>query len=343
MKFLRTLLIVVVIALIGGIIYVISQPDGYEVSRSRMMPVPVDMAFNTVNDLKTYEVWGPWHEEDTTIVVTYGKKTVGVGAMDTWTSAEGPGKMWTTEVEPNKEIKQKLQFDDFEPGELIWKFDSQEDSTKVTWIMKSDKAPFVFKLVSVYSGGWEKMFGPMQERGLEKLDSLLTQQYEENMSYSVSEPKLVNLKGVQFVGYKIKSKLDQESMSSAFAEYMPKASKVVMSKGLTYEDITPGAVYYKWDEENNESELLIGVMLNSYQDLSTFDLDTYTSNASQAVMISKYGNYGNGDMEAHTAIGEYISKNQLNPEYPVFELYINDPAEVKPKDVQTDIYYPLSE
>jgi ribosome-associated toxin RatA of RatAB toxin-antitoxin module/effector-binding domain-containing protein len=341
MKFIKTLLIVIVIALIGGIVYVIAQPDAYKVSRTKMLHVPVDMAFNTVNDLKTYEDWGPWHQEDSTIVVTYTKKTNGEGAMNTWISAEGPGKMWTTDVTPNKEIKQKIQYEDYEPGELIWKFDSMDDSTKVTWIIKSDKTPFVFKMLSVFSGGWENMFGPMQERGLDKLDSLLTRQYYENMSYSISEPKRVNLDGVQFVGYKINSNLDQQAMSDAFSEYMQKASREVMKKGLSYDDFTPGAVFYKWDLENNESEFLIGVKLKRSQDLDSFDIDNYSTDAIQAIMISKYGNYGNGDMEAHIAIDKYLRDNELKPEYPVFELYVNDPAEVKPKDIQTDIYYPL--
>jgi effector-binding domain-containing protein len=44
-------------------------------------------------------------------------------------------------------------------------------------------------------------------------------------------------------------------------------------------------------------------------------------------------------MEAHTMIGTYLSKNNLMPAGPVWELYPNDPTTVKPENVQTDIYY----
>lgn len=341
MKFLKTLLIVVVIALIGAIVYVIAQPSEYNVSRSKVIDVPVSMAYNTISDLRTYEEWGPWHEEDSTIVVTYGAKTVGVGAEDSWTSAEGQGKMWITEVTPNKEIQQEMQFDDFEPSGMSWNFEEVEGGTKVTWTMKDDNAPFLFKMASVYSGGWEDMFGPMQEKGLENLDKLLTKQYEEDTAYSFSEPKVVDLKGGTFAGYKVTSTTDNEAMSAAFQEYMPKAAAKVMESGYTYSDFTPGAVMYKWDEDNNEAEMLTGVHLQNAEKLAESDLDTFKIEADKAIMLSKFGDYGNGDYEAYTIIDEYLTSNELTPLFPVFELYVNDPQNVKKKDIQTDIYYPL--
>jgi len=62
----------------------------------------------------------------------------------------------------------------------------------------------------------------------------------------------------------------------------------------------------------------------------------------KSVKISKYGNYGVGDYEAHTAIGKYMQDNTLEMNgTSILELYVNDPMEVKQKDIQTDIYYPI--
>jgi uncharacterized protein YndB with AHSA1/START domain len=341
MKFLKTLLIVVVIAIIGGLFYVIAQPSEYNVSRSKVIDVPVDLAFNAVNDLKTYEEWGPWHDEDSTIVVTYGSKTVGVGAEDSWTSAEGPGKMWITDVTPNQEIKQEMQFDDFDPNAMNWNFESVEGGTKVTWTMKDDNAPFLFKMASVYSGGWEEMFGPMQEKGLDNLDEMLTQQYIEETAYSIGEPNIVNLEGGTFAGYKIVSEIDNDVMTAAFQEYMPKAATKVMESGYTYSDFTPGAVMFNWDEDKNEAEMLIGVLLQNTDMLAESDLDTFVIEANKAVKLSKFGDYGIGDYEAHTEMDNYLKSNELTPLFPIFELYVNDPENVKKKDIQTDIYYPI--
>ena len=63
--------------------------------------------------------------------------------------------------------------------------------------------------------------------------------------------------------------------------------------------------------------------------------------ASKVVTLSKCGGYGDGDYEAHTAINTYLSKNNLEINLPIYELYVNDPSKVKPLEVQTDIYYPV--
>lgn len=341
MKFLKTLLIVILFALVGGIVYVINLPDEFKVTRSIIVHVPAELAFEAVNDLKTYEDWGPCHEEDSTIVVNYGKETSGIHATHTWTSADSNGKIWMTEVRPNEIIRQKIQLENYEPGEMIWNFESLEDSTKLLWTIKSDKAPFVFKLAAVYSGGWENMLAPSQEKGLDNLSEMLSKQYEENRSFSISDPKIVSLDSVQFMGIKVKTKIDNESMSDAFSQYIPIVTRQVMQHGLNTNDFTPGAVFYKWDEAKNESTMLIGVKLKENITLKDLAMDTYSTLASKAVMVTKFGNYGNGDREAHAAIGEFINHNQFTPEYPIFELYSNDPGNVKPKDIQTDIYYPL--
>lgn len=343
MKFIKTLLIVILIAVVGALVYVIMQPDTYSVKRSKVIDVPVAMAFNTVNDLKTYEEWGPWHEEDSTIVVSYGKKTVGVGARDSWTSAEGPGKMWITETVPDQKIIQKLQFDEYEPGELVWEFQKLQDSTKVTWVMRSDKAPFLFKMYAVYSGGWEKMLAPMQEKGLENLKTFLLKQKEEAKTFSFTTPKIVNPKKGTFVGFRTTSATNNEDMSEAFNTYMPMVAKQVMLSDYDHEEFTPGAVYYSWDEDNNEAELLIGLFLTSLDRLEKGDMQLFEVQSEKAVMTSKFGNYGNGDKEAHNALRKYIDSLDLELIYPVYEFYVNDPAEVKPKDIQTDIFYPVLE
>jgi len=341
MKFIKTLLIVLVIVVIGGIVYVIAQPDNYKVSRSKVMEVPVEMIFNTVNDLKTYEKWGPWHEEDSTLVVSYAKTTKGVGARNSWTSADGTGEMWIREVKPNEFIHQKIQFGDYHPGDMVWNFENMQDSTKVIWSMKSEKAPFVFKMMSVFSGGWEEMFAPMQEKGLENLEKLLLKQKEENMSFSFTDPQVVDTDGGSFVGYRTTSAINMEEMSKAFYKYMPMVSKKVRASGYSYDDFIPGSVYYSWDEEKNETDFLVGVLLKSTDKLEQGDMEVFEIKTQQAVMSSKYGDYGNGDKEAHRAIGKYINSQDLQLKYPIYELYVNDPANLKPTEIQTDIYYPV--
>ncbi|MEM6380792.1 MAG: SRPBCC family protein, partial [Bacteroidota bacterium] len=173
MKIFKRVVLFIVVVLVAAVAYIMFQPAEYNVSRSKVIKAPVGMVYNAVNDLRSWEQWGPWHDDDTTIVVTYGDKTVGLGASSEWLSKDGPGNMKVVAVEPNKSIALKLQFEDYEPGDLKWTFEEVEEGTKITWIMEEDNAPFVFKMVAAFMGGWDAMLGPMQEQGLDNLNAVM--------------------------------------------------------------------------------------------------------------------------------------------------------------------------
>lgn len=337
MKFLKYLLIIVALLLIGGYFYISSQSDDYDVSRSKLINAPISKVFNTVNDIKTWEKWGPWHDQDPTIKVTYGEKTIGLGASSSWTGKDSPGKMETIKIIPNKTIVQKMQFGDLEPSEIIWNFEEAEGGTKVTWQMKEDKAPFAFKMGAAFMGGWDKMLGTMQEDGLTNMNKVIMETPD---NFKLSEVSSIDLSSQKFIGYHVKMKINHEEMTKAFLDNMPKAGMYADKSGLKHGDYLPGAVYTKYDEATQETEFYIGLILNKNlkpaEGMTALNLPS-----GKGVKISKFGNYGDGDFEAHTAIATYLSANKMEQFYPIWETYPNDPTMVKPADIQTDIYYPV--
>ncbi len=111
-----------------------------------------------------------------------------------------------------------------------------------------------------------------------------------------------------------------------------------MKNGLKYGEFTPAAAYTKYDEETQETEFYIGLLL--HKDLKAGDgMTALNLPAGKGVMVSKFGNYGNGDEAAHIKIAKYLEANKLEQRWPMWELYVNDPTMVKPQDIQTDIYY----
>jgi len=342
MKVLKYFLLIVVILIVGAAVYVFLQPSDYNISRSKVIDVPNSMAYSAVQDLKSYEVWGPWHDEDSTIVVSYAKQTQGLGAESSWTSMEGPGKMWITEVSPNENVSLQLQFDDFEPNDMLWNIKDKNGKSEVTWIMKDEDAPFMFKMASAFSGGWDNMFGPMQEQGLQNLEDMLINQKSSGKVFSFTSPEITTLKGGTFIGTRQKVKIEDEAMSSIFMNTLPKVSTELMSKGFSYEDFIPGAIYFTWDEDNSETDFIAGLyIINGIEKLGETDFVTHQFNDVDAVKSSKFGNYGTGDYELHTAINNMMSQQNLEMTLPIMELYVNDPAKVKPSEIQTDVYYPI--
>ncbi len=346
MKALKYILLLLLILIIGFAIYVAVQPNEYDVKRTQLVKAPVEMVFNNVNDFKNWESWGPWMEEDPTIEVSYPEKTSGEGASYSWTSKDGPGNMKTVGVVPNKSISQKLQFSDYEPTDTQWQFVETPEGTEVTWQMKADKVPFMFKMFGALSGGMDNMLGPMLERGLVKMDSLMqieAKAYEEKMAnaFRLGSIEELNLPSQKFIGYKQETttKAAMEQMTDLFQKYMPMAGAHAM-KTLQYGDFTPAAYYTKWDEEKDEAEFYIGLLLK--KDLAPGEgMTAINLPSGKIIKMSKYGPYGTGDYQAHTKLNEYIAGKGYNNNQKSWELYVNDPTQVKPEDIQTDIYYPV--
>jgi effector-binding domain-containing protein/ribosome-associated toxin RatA of RatAB toxin-antitoxin module len=320
---------------------VATRPNDYDVARSKIIKAPVEVVFNNINDFKNWEAWGPWMEEDPSIEISYNEQTSGIGANYSWTSKDGPGKMKTKSLTQNKMIEQEMQFGDYEPTTVSWEFEEVTEGTKVTWRMQNDKTPFIFKLFAVLSGGMDKMLGEMEEKGLDNLDKVIAEHMKNNPqpTYRIGEVMQAEVEAKQFAGYyqKTSTEASPEEMHQLFQTHMPNAGKYGIANKLDY---TPGTLYTKWDEETKEAEFYIGLLVHSTDKLPASEgLTIMDTPAGKVVKVSKFGPYGIGDMEAHMKIAAFMEQHKLVPAGPVWEQFENDPEEVKPEDIQTDIYY----
>ncbi|MEO0572405.1 MAG: SRPBCC family protein [Bacteroidota bacterium] len=344
MKILKYVLLFLLVVIIGLAIYAAVQPSSYEITRSRVIEAPTALVYNNVNDYKNWEAWGPWLEEDPNMTFEYGNLTKGEGASYSWNGKDGPGSQKMVSAIPYESITTELSFEGMGSSTGYWKFSPSGDGTEVTWGMKADEVPYIFKFFGAISGGYDAMMGPMFERGLERLDSVLVLEAEAHeklaSTWSMGEISKVAVNAKNFIGYAHNTKIDQDVMSKIFQESMPKVGEYAMNQGLQYGDFTPGAIYTKWDEETGEADFMVGVFSDNPITPSE-DMQSMSLPKGEVVMVSKFGNYGVGDMEAHGAIAEFMEKNTITMTGMVYELYMNDPMEVTPDKIQTDIHYPV--
>jgi len=156
MKFLKLLLFLVLIVLIGGVLYFSVKESEYDISDTTEIAAPTSVVYNTINDYKTWQHWGPWKKEDTTMVFTYAENTIGKDGSYSWTADVSPdGKMTTTAVEENKSINQDLTL--ITPGgerypKVYWNFEpTSTGGTKVTWGMSGEHT-LMDKIYFTFSG-----------------------------------------------------------------------------------------------------------------------------------------------------------------------------------------------
>jgi predicted transcriptional regulator YdeE len=132
------LLIVACIA-IGYLIYALSLPAGYTVTRSIVIAKPKDTVFAYLRDLNNWTAWSPWalHEPDVKIAIT---NPTAVGGTYAWDGKKiGAGSMEYLSMEGNDRIEILLSF--LRPfksqADVTWVLESESNGTMLTWDMKT--------------------------------------------------------------------------------------------------------------------------------------------------------------------------------------------------------------
>ncbi len=342
MKLLKYFLLFLLITIIGIAIFISTKPNTYNIKDTHLLKASPEAVFNTVNNLKTWENWGPWNKEDTTMVYTYTDKTVGKGASYSWKGMMN-GAIKTTAIVPNKEIKQNLTL--YTPAgernpEVYWTFNKVDGGTETTWGMKG-KHTFMDKLYYTFGSpiSFEDSMHQMNNAGFNGLETFLKENTT-TKNFKLGAVSIKELAKQQFIGFFHKTKISNGDFQKAFINSMPKAGMYAAKNGLKQEDYTLAAIYKKWDIDKDVAEFYVGLFLNKKLKPSN-EMKSIEIPAGKATTISKFGYYGNGDLEAHNAMATYIKAHNLkrNDADFVWELYVNDPTKVKPIEVQTDIYY----
>ena len=168
---LKTIALVIVVAIAGVLIFAATKPDTFAVQRSTSIKAPPDRIFPLINDFKRWDAWSPWEKKDPAMKRSYGPATSGKGAHYAWEGNNdvGQGSMDITESVPPSKVALKLDFVKPFEGHNVVEFTlvPRGGSTDVTWSM-SGPAPFMSKVMQVFVN-MDRMIGKDFEAGLASL------------------------------------------------------------------------------------------------------------------------------------------------------------------------------
>jgi uncharacterized protein YndB with AHSA1/START domain len=174
MRFLKRLLIGLVLVAAAFATAVAFQPADYRLTRQTVIAAPAEAIFPHVNNLHQWEDWSPWAKSDPNARVSFEGPPAGVGAMFHWAGNDkvGAGAMMITESKPNERIAIRMDF--MKPFEGTsnsdFIFSQVGGETNVIWTM-SGTNDFIGKALCLFMP-MEKMLGPDFERGLAQLKAL---------------------------------------------------------------------------------------------------------------------------------------------------------------------------
>ncbi|WP_339757231.1 SRPBCC family protein [uncultured Winogradskyella sp.] len=335
MKTLKYILLLLLILIIGFSIYIAVQPNSFNVTRTKTINAPQSVVYNNVIDFKNWEAWSSWIEEKPETVITLAEQTEGVGGSYSWEDEDGVGTMKTIATVPMTSITQEMQFGDFAKSDVNWDLKPNKNgTTEVSWNIKGENLPFIFKILSTVMGGMEKQIGPHFERGLTMLDSV---PQAEMKVYSINIEGVTQHSGGYYLYKTASSKLSE--FEKKMKQMLPEVGAYAMTHNVTMAG-PPFILYLKWDEENDATIFSTGVPTNSKIVSTESDILTGKLESFRAVKTVLKGDYKNLK-EAWKSTMKYISDNNLEmiEGGSMLETYLTDPMrKPNPADWITEIY-----
>lgn len=315
----------VLILLILGLI----APSHTHVERSVTVQAPSDHVWSYVSSFAGMEQWSPWRELDPDQVIAI-QNDGAVGALYTWSGNEDVGKGEQTITAMNEsEVVTHLHF--IEPfdaeADATISVEQTEEGVKVTWSYDAD-SPYPMNAMNLFMD-MDEMLGPDFQKGMDKLKA-------PSMNESALNIQTIDLEPRIYAG--VRKTISWSEIESFYASSFESAFGAAEASNLQIVGM-PSGVIFKWDEENQEVDMLAGVPLKEGK-IEGMDSEMV---GGKSLLIEYYGPY-EGTEDAHIAIEKYLEENGLQSKGIAIEEYVTDPTE-QPDSSKwlTEIYYPLAE
>ena len=174
---LKTIVVVLVVAVIAILIFAATRPSTYHVERSTTIAAAPEKISPLLDNFHNWDQWSPWAKLDPNMRVTYSGPPAGQGAIYQWegNSKVGKGRMEILAAEP---LLTSIKLDFLSPFEshnrTNFVLEPQGTATRVTWTMDGPNT-FMSKLMSVFVS-MDKMVGKDFDTGLNQLKSAAEKQ-----------------------------------------------------------------------------------------------------------------------------------------------------------------------
>jgi uncharacterized protein YndB with AHSA1/START domain len=171
---LKTIGIIVVVALIALLVTAAFQPDTFRVQRATRIAAPPEKIFALINDFHRWGSWSPYEKLDPDMKRSFSGADSGTGAVYEWagSSKAGQGRMEIIEAPAPSKVAIKLDFlKPFEAHNVAtFTLEPQDGGTNVTWAMDGP-SPYMFKVMHLFFN-MDRMVGRDFETGLSNLKAL---------------------------------------------------------------------------------------------------------------------------------------------------------------------------
>ena len=330
MKILKYIIIVLV-ALFGLFLIITAfLPNEKELKTSIKIKAPAKIIFPFINEMKNWEQWSPWYKLDENAKWEYPAAKEGVGAILSWGNSKSyasSGSFEITESEPYKLVKLKLKFYGNDFGDVIFTLDETDGKTEVTWKINA-KFGFFGRWAAL---GFESKIAPYYKRGLDKLEFIAEEAADFKIEISEDE-----FDGLTVIGKQFRIEMEGSSFAKGFRKGLAEVMDYLKQKDLQMV-APPVVITNEYDGEIWDFYATIPIAKPVATDKG---FEIIELSATKVVKCEVTGPYTLTE-DAYQASFKYIQKNNLEMTGKVYEMFMNDPEQVKVSEILAHIYFPV--
>lgn len=345
MRFLKNLIVflLIVIVVLIGVAFVL--PSSAHVERSITINRPASQVYTVLNSYRRFNEWSPWAAKDPNAKYQISGPASGVGAKESWQGdpkTVGSGSQEIVESTPNKSVTTALDFGDM--GKAKARFDLTPDatnaSTKVVWSLDT-QAPLaidgkiIWNTVGRYMGLFmDKMVGPDYEQGLAKLKSLVESFPAADIGSVSGEEVTLQPQKIYF----ITGIANADTAKAVLTDAYMRIGKVMTQNGITMAG-APLTITNSYDATAWKFDAGIPVDRN---DAVPADADvksgtTYAGKAVQFMHVGPYEKIGDTTMKAYA----WLAAQGYKPTDRLIEEYVSDPGNTPADQLKTRLKIPV--
>ncbi len=309
-------------------------PREIDVTVSQSVKAPVNYSYNFLNDLTNISQWDPWGDEDATIKMTMGDKTIGEGASYSWQSEKsGKGLLKVISSKKNEEIVSSLNFDGAQGNTGTYRFRPDGEGSVIDWNFKA-KSSWPMNIMNFMFSG---MFKKMASKGLKNIKKIVEQRYSDGKYNGYT----VVLKDEPSKNYVIsRSEIPMGKMQQFFTQNLGSLFQKIQKAGVEMNG-KPSGLIYKYDLANDMVDMAAAIPIS--EEVAISDASSQYIEGGKAAEIDYYGDVSKIKL-AHAAMDAFFRDREIFPKYPIVEEYVTDPSEEKdPEKWLTKVIYFIAE
>lgn len=170
MKILKIIIsLAIIVALLGFF-----APAETTMQRETVINAPIEEVYRTVNNIKRFNDWSPWHSLDPENTrYEFRGPASGPGAFMSWSSDNpnvGSGSQEITASQAPNHVSLALDFGEMGTADADYRLNTTEGGTRIIWGFTGKNEGFVAKLMGLVT---PLFLGPVYEQGLENLRNLI--------------------------------------------------------------------------------------------------------------------------------------------------------------------------